>query len=313
MKLIKTVIILLLFSQITLGQGKYTFSKNFTKTDIGDWIQFGQINTLPAGTFINVKAWAHYTNQLFYLEFEIPAVTYGNDAIDWVEVAPKLSNGHNAFQNFALDAKYKCTYGCAMELRLRRLYGGGVGGTAGTISFVVESNAAFYEANIEGVGGVVSPGYLGSNAGWKFPVSTSMFGNSKEGLFIGRDGNISIGTTVASEKLSVKGKIRAQEVKVEMNGWSDFVFAKDYKLPSLKETEKHIKENGHLPGIPSAAEVEKNGIELGDMNAKLLQKIEELTLYLIEMKKENGMIRKDNEAKNKKLQDQINKLTPKQK
>lgn len=84
--------------------------------------------------------------------------------------------------------------------------------------------------------------------------------------------------------LAVNGNIRAKEIKVE-TGWADFVFAKDYPLPTLLETEKHIKEKGHLPGIPSAAEVEKNGIELGDMNKKLLQKIEELTLYLIEQNK----------------------------
>ncbi|WP_285060268.1 hypothetical protein [Pedobacter ginsengisoli] len=103
------------------------------------------------------------------------------------------------------------------------------------------------------------------------------------------NGNVGIGVLNATEKLSVKGKIRAQEVKIEMNGWPDFVFGKDYLLPTLQETEKHIKEKGRLPGIPSAAEVEKNGIELGDMNKKLLQKIEELTLYLIEMKKENNL------------------------
>lgn len=99
-------------------------------------------------------------------------------------------------------------------------------------------------------------------------------------------GNVGIGTSTPAEKLSVNGKIRAHEIKVELANWPDFVFAKDYALPTLQETEKHIKEKGHLPGIPTAAEVEKNGIELGDMNKKLLQKIEELTLYLIEMKKE---------------------------
>ncbi|WP_276090966.1 hypothetical protein [Pedobacter sp. JY14-1] len=99
-------------------------------------------------------------------------------------------------------------------------------------------------------------------------------------------GNVGIGTTNPTEKLSVKGKIRAQEIKVELTGWADFVFAKDYKLPTLAETETHIKEKGHLPGIPSAAEVKENGVELGEMNKKLLQKIEELTLHLIEMDKE---------------------------
>ncbi|MES2458835.1 MAG: hypothetical protein V4594_25000 [Bacteroidota bacterium] len=95
------------------------------------------------------------------------------------------------------------------------------------------------------------------------------------------NGNVGVGTATPTDKLSVKGKIRAQEIKVETNGWADFVFAKDYKLPSLQATEQHILANGHLPGIPSAAEVAKDGIELGEMNKKLLQKIEELTLYLI--------------------------------
>jgi hypothetical protein len=95
-------------------------------------------------------------------------------------------------------------------------------------------------------------------------------------------GNVGIGIAVPNEKLSVNGKIRAHEIKVETANWPDYVFAKDYQIPSLAETEKHIKEKGHLPGIPSAEEVKNNGIDLGDMNAKLLQKIEELTLLLIE-------------------------------
>eukprot|EP01133_Synstelium_polycarpum_P010059 gene10059-11734_t len=103
--------------------------------------------------------------------------------------------------------------------------------------------------------------------------------------YINSSDNVGIGTTSPKEKLSVNGKIRAQEIKVETAGWPDYVFEESYKLPVLAETEKHIKEKGHLPGIPSAAEVKANGVELGEMSAKLLQKIEELTLYIIQQNK----------------------------
>ncbi|PKF74497.1 cell wall anchor protein [Chryseobacterium sp. PMSZPI] len=89
--------------------------------------------------------------------------------------------------------------------------------------------------------------------------------------------------------LYVKKGIKAQQVKVEnpaANGWADYVFKKDYKLRSLEEVEKHIADKGHLPNIPSAQEVEKEGINLGEMDAKLLEKIEELTLYSIEQNKQ---------------------------
>jgi hypothetical protein len=82
--------------------------------------------------------------------------------------------------------------------------------------------------------------------------------------------------------LDVNGTIRAKEVKVE-TGWADFVFHDDYHLKPLSEVNKFIKENKHLPEIPSASEVKENeGVNLGEMQTKLLQKIEELTLYLIQ-------------------------------
>ncbi|SMD08285.1 hypothetical protein [Pedobacter africanus] len=105
--------------------------------------------------------------------------------------------------------------------------------------------------------------------------------------------DVGIGTSdTKGYKLAVNGKVRAHEIKVETANWPDYVFAKDYKLPTLQETEKHIKDKGHLPGIPSAGEVKANGIDLGEMNAKLLKKIEELTLYLIEKDKQNQMLNK---------------------
>ena len=104
-------------------------------------------------------------------------------------------------------------------------------------------------------------------------------------FLIDANGNVGIGTiTPGAYRLAVNGKIRAKEVKVE-TGWSDFVFEDDYDLPTLAEVEQFIKVNKHLPEIPSAQEVAENGVNLGEMEAKLLQKIEELTLYIIQQEK----------------------------
>jgi len=99
------------------------------------------------------------------------------------------------------------------------------------------------------------------------------------------DGLVGIGTTTPREKLSVNGNIRAQEIKVETQNWPDYVFSTSYKSASLPEIEKFIQSNNHLPEIPSADEVKEKGIAVGEMNSKLLKKIEELTLYMIEMDK----------------------------
>jgi hypothetical protein len=104
-------------------------------------------------------------------------------------------------------------------------------------------------------------------------------------------GNLGIGVSTPTERLAVKGNIRAQEVKVEITDWPDYVFDQKYILPSLDSVDLYIKEKGHLPGIPSAAEVARNGISLGKMNASLLKKIEELTLYLLEFKEESKQLK----------------------
>ena len=100
------------------------------------------------------------------------------------------------------------------------------------------------------------------------------------------------GTLTANALSAQSGKINGllcvKEIRVQLTGtpcWPDFVFAKDYKLLPLKDVEQYIIENQHLPNVPSSAEVEANGVELGAMNAMLLQKVEELTLYIIQMEK----------------------------
>ncbi|HNS17390.1 MAG TPA: hypothetical protein PKI34_06185 [Bacteroidales bacterium] len=147
-----------------------------------------------------------------------------------------------------------------------------------------------------------------SGANWKFKATTyggfkirdqangldviTIEANSAANvLYINGSGNIGIGEVNPSSKLAVNGSITCKEVEVKETGWSDFVFDEGYDLPSLTELDQYIQQHGRLPGVPSAEEVRSNGIKLGQMDAILLQKIEELTLYLIELQKENEALK----------------------
>ena len=142
-------------------------------------------------------------------------------------------------------------------------------------------------------------------------------------MHINEDGNIGIGTITPKSKLEVIGNviigsipqnkilpasagynlyvekgIISEKVKVALlssTQWSDYVFEEKYNLKPLEDVEKYIKENKHLPNIPSSKELVKEGLDLGEMQAKQMEKIEELTLYLIEMKKEINALKKENQ------------------
>lgn len=106
-------------------------------------------------------------------------------------------------------------------------------------------------------------------------------------MVVGADGKVGIGAeNFGEERLAVNGSIRAREIRVDNGTWADFVFDKEYKLKPLLDLEKFIKSNHHLPEIPSAQEVKEQGMMLGEMNKLLLQKIEELTLHIINQQKQ---------------------------
>ena len=120
------------------------------------------------------------------------------------------------------------------------------------------------------------------------------FKNSGNTLF-NQTGAVGIGMGAtpipAGAKLAIGGKVVCKEVEVTLTGLPDFVFNSDYKLRSLYDVENFINANKHLPDVPSEKEVLANGMNLGDMNAVLLLKVEELTLYMIDLKKENDALK----------------------
>ncbi len=160
----------------------------------------------------------------------------------------------------------------------------------------------FYTANEAAFGGAVFPTdtslVLWSNSGANnYLILQPSWGKTGIGTYspnakLHLNGNMLIGGTslnpATGYTLSIDGKMICTEARVQLTAsWPDYVFADDYQLPSLESVEKYVQQNKHLPNIPAAAEVEAQGFDLGDMNRKLLEKIEQLTLHLIEIKKEN--------------------------
>ena len=172
------------------------------------------------------------------------------------------------------------------------------------IAFGTGSSAAFTQTMGLSAGGSLfiqgaDAGYIfkdrtdNTYGGWNWyatdgKASLYRYTSGGDVMTVDASGNVIIGTSTAANgyKLSVNGKLIAEEVRVSLKAnWPDYVFAKNYPLPTLQSLEKFIEENKHLPNVPAAAEVGKDGILLGDMNGKLLEKIEEMSLYIIQLNK----------------------------
>jgi len=204
--------------------------------------------------------------------------------------------------------------------RMRITSGGkvGIGITSPTVKFHVVDNTgyAFGSAliNTHAAGhGLLVQG--GGTTGNRYIMQLKDAGGNNR-MTIHDTGEVGIGTTVPDEMLTVNGHIHAKEVRVDLSVLGpDYVFSDNYPLTTLKEVEDFIQKEKHLPEIPSAKEMEANGVQLGEMNMLLLKKIEELTLYTLEQQKEieqhqsyNKLLMQRLEANDLKLETFANQL-----
>lgn len=151
--------------------------------------------------------------------------------------------------------------------------------------------------------------FLVTNTGIGSTVfATGGFGNETERMVITVDGNIGIGKSNPTDKLEVNGRIHARSVKVDLDDWPDYVFLSNYSLTPLKKVEQFIENNGHLENVPSAQEIMNKGLDLGAMDKVLLEKIEELTLHLIQKEKEIEAIKTEKDDLAQKLKKLVEKV-----
>ncbi len=174
-------------------------------------------------------------------------------------------------------------------------YGYGIFSTGGYMGGYLFADAGAYSGNGYGVYGVAS-GTAGNRIGVYGSASGS--GENWGGYFPTKTytGELRVGGTkgTAGFVACINGKLIATEVRVQPTAsWPDYVFSKDYKLMSLEELESKINADKHLPNIPAATDVKENGIMLGEMQTKAMEKIEELTLYMIELSKQNKELKKE--------------------
>ncbi|MBN9297727.1 MAG: hypothetical protein J0I41_11975 [Filimonas sp.] len=255
-------------------------------------------NSTGSGTYLGVRNFS--TNVVDANSFSLEHRFYGllNSAINFTRGGGQTGGfitfaTNDGTEKARLDADGNFRVGTISNFGMKLAVDGGA-------YFNTKGTEAVYIGNPNGgTGGYtsLSLSVSGEKNGYSILQSIESAGSTYGKLNINPyGGNVGIGTFNPTEKLSVDGNIRSRKVIVTQTGWSDYVFDPSYKLPSLDSVAAFVQENKHLPEVPSAATVIKEGLDVGEMQKLLLQKIEELTLYVIDLKKENSEMKKENAA-----------------
>ncbi|WP_404421593.1 hypothetical protein [Nibricoccus sp. IMCC34717] len=297
--------------EIGSGNDGYSFIDFKGKTHLAEdyWGRFGyddnsgfQLVRMPSANTTTLSTYSLNANN--YIVMYAGLLNDANAEISFERTAPSAGNiyfGGNSRSNIIFRSS-----GYSDRMFISADGGVGIGTRAPTATLDVRGTVSI-------AGATVSPPSLGFNEfnvrSWKIGAALSSSGkfsvqNGSTGLdalTIDANSNVGIGTTQPTHKLTVSGTIRAKEIVVDSTGWADFVFEKGRKVSALPQVENFIKECGHLPGIPTAKEIDDNGISLGALQGKLLEKIEELFLHQIEMEKRLHQLEAENAALKERL------------
>lgn len=283
------VIPMLCFSLLILGQNQYdeTLYPNNMATGVYYQTGPGSNNALgwahPYGTKLTVMGAAHRNFELITTSYPYGSLklrqwnTTDNLWTNWRTILIQDENG-----KFVVDQELFIKGINPRGSAFLNIARGSDGKDRAVVSYLNDQESKWHTGLLYG-GGSLTPDFHISQKD-EFRDGNGNIVHEPE-FTIKTNGDVGVGTRTPNAKLAVNGNIHAKEVKVDLVGWPDYVFNDNYDLPTLDEVENYIKAKGHLINIPSAEEVAKNGVQLGEMNKLLLEKIEELTLYIIDQDK----------------------------